>query len=173
MRGVLCENLFQILQEFTELSDIEQSSRLQQYTGIFVSFFSGAAALFFFGYNTLYLIKALVEESRVISFDKGSVYLLGVGLGLGVVTYWFIRDVMKKPASAAYNQKATRIAIGVIIIMVVLPHIVHYAVGHYLKPRGYVVCDEASYQWLYDRTIVYTANSNVCVELVAEERHYK
>ena len=86
----------------------------------------------------------------------------------GFLAYSFMLEISKKSISAEYNQKATRIVIGLLILMFVLPHLVHYGVDYYAKLKSYYLCEDASYQWFYDRELVFTTSPEVCAEVVAD-----
>ena len=155
------------------MSDAGLSTRFQQYASIFFFFVLAIGGLFFFGYNAFSLIRELVEESQVIFFNKGSVYFFGGALGLAVMTYWLVRNAVGSPMPESQNHIISYILIGTLILMFVLPHIAHYMIDDYLENKGYQICEEASYQWMYYREIVFTASQEVCAETVAEAERRK
>jgi hypothetical protein len=64
-----------------------------------------------------------------------------------------------------WNKIVTRALLASIAIMIILPHLTHFAINTHLKDEGYTVCREASKQWLFVRTIVYTRDEDVCLEM--------
>jgi len=125
-------------------------------------FISGSiAALLWFFYRIFNLFIATLSE--IVVFDKGSFYMLGVGVGmlnLAIVTVqegWLDKPLSKK--QSAYLTRGAFIGIALIITV---PHLVHYFANSYLLRQGYTVCEEASQQWLFVRDIVYIAESIEC-----------
>lgn len=121
-----------------------------------------AASLWFF-YRVIFLIQNISEPSIV--FDKGSYYMLGVGVGLlslGFVTaieFWG-----GKPITNKQNAVFSKLVMSGIVLLFVVPHATHFTVDKYLENHGYSVCEEASNQWLFVRDIVYIQPSIECSE---------
>ena len=121
------------------------------------------AALLWFFYRLIALFSG--AQSDIIVFDKGSFYMLGVGIGmliLAIVTVqegWLGRVLSKKQSTYL-----TRLAVISLAVLFVVPHFVHYLTDSYLSIRGYSVCEEASHQWLFVRDIVYVQESMECNE---------
>lgn len=127
-------------------------------------FISGSiAALLWFFYRILKVFIGTLSE--IVVFDKGSFYMLGVGVGmlvLAIVTVqegWLDRPLSKKQST--YLTKAALIGIALIFTT---PHLVHYFANVYLLKQGYSVCEEASHQWLFVRNIAYIQKSIECSE---------
>ncbi|MCP4342667.1 MAG: hypothetical protein GY799_28245 [Desulfobulbaceae bacterium] len=121
----------------------------------------GFSALFWF----LYRIYKLIEGSAdsVVLVDKGSYYMLGVGIGmldLAFVIIW--EQWLRKPLNNRVTTIFSRLAVASIILLLALPHTIHYFVGEHLRAKGYSVCEEASHQWLFVRDIVYIQESMEC-----------
>ena len=103
------------------------------------------------------------ELSEIELFDKGSFYMLGVGMGLlvlGLVT--IIEFWGGNPITTKQNIIFTRLAILAVALMFVVPHVAHFSADRYLEEQGYSVCEEASHQWLFVSNIVYVADSVEC-----------
>lgn len=130
------------------------------FTPLFFISGSLAALLWFFVRMFNIFIGALPE---IVIFDKGSFYMLGVGVGmliLAIVTVqegWLDKPLSKK--QSAYLTKGALIGIALIFTA---PHLVHYFADDYLLNQGYTVCDKASHQWLFIRDIAYISDSIEC-----------
>lgn len=136
-------------------------SLLNKVMGPPIFLFSGLAALLWFFYRSAFLFQNISEP--LILFDKGSYYMLGVGLGLltlGVVVV--IEFWGGKPITAKQNVIFTRLAMSAMVLLFVVPHGVHVLVDRYLTQQGYSVCEEASHQWLFVRDIVYVDKNTQC-----------
>lgn len=144
-----------------------QASLLNRILTPSVFLLAGFAALAWFSYRLYVLISA---NGAVILVDKGSYYMLGVGLGLldlAVVIIWeqwLLRSLNKKTTSIF-----TRVAIASVVLLLAVPHIIHYWADKQLIANGYSICEAASHQWLFVRDIVYFQPSVGCSEsLIAE-----
>ena len=121
----------------------------------------GLSASLWFFYRAIFFIDNI--SSPLVLFDKGSYYMLGVGVGLlslGFVTaieFWG-----GKPITSKQNTIFSRLAISGVILLFVVPHLVHFAADKYLNKHGYTVCEEASHRWLFVRDIVYIAETIEC-----------
>ncbi len=121
----------------------------------------GISATLWFFYRLIFLLQNL--SAPIVLFDKGSYYMLGVGIGLlslglvAAIEFWG-----GKPITSKQNFIFSRLAISGVILLFVVPHVAHFAADKYLKRHGYSVCEEASHQWLFVRDIVYIADSIEC-----------
>lgn len=126
-----------------------------------------SAALWFF-YRVVVLFQSI--SAPTVVFDKGSYYMLGVGIGLlslGIVItieFWG-----GKPITDRQNSIFSKLAISGVVLLFVVPHASHFIVDNYLKNNDYVVCEEASHQWLFVRNIVYIQPSVECSEELKNE----
>lgn len=94
--------------------------------------------------------------SKIEVFDKGSFYMLGVGIGILILAIVTVQEGwLGKPLSKRQSAHLTKAAFIAIAFIFTVPHIVHYSANKYLLEKGYAVCDEAAHQWLFVRDIVY------------------
>lgn len=101
--------------------------------------------------------------SKIEVFDKGSFYMLGVGIGLLILSVVTVQEGwLGKPLSKRQSVHLTKAAFIAIALIFTVPHIVHYSANKYLLGKGYMVCDEAAHQWLFVRDIVYIQPSVKC-----------
>lgn len=123
----------------------------------------GISATVWFFYRIFFLFLHITGP--IIVFDKGSYYMLGVGIGLlslGVgiaIEFWG-----GKPASDKQGKFISRSAISGVVLALIIPHLSHFSVDVYLSKKGYRVCNEASHQWLFVRDIVYIKPSVDCTK---------
>ena len=121
----------------------------------------GASAMVWFIYRVFLLFSNGL--SPIVIFDKGSYYMLGVGVGLLALAYMIIREFwLARPLTNRQSSFFSRLAILGVILTIVLPQLAHFAVDKYFTQHGYTVCKEASHQWLFVRDIVYVASSVEC-----------
>lgn len=142
-------------------------SALLRYGGLLLFASLSLAALAWFGWSIIQIITQIRSNTAVILFDKGAVYMLGVGMGLLVLTYGILHEVILGLALTKRVTKRINIsALISIIVLFIVPHLVHYLVEHALNERDYIICDQASYQWLLYRRIVYVSNFEDCANII-------
>lgn len=121
----------------------------------------GLAALIWFFYRVFRLIHHGLSD--IVVFDKGSFYMLGVGVGMSVLAAalvqegWFDRVLTPKQ-----TKYFTRLLVISLVLLVTIPHLVHFSADMVLKSEGYSVCEPASHQWLFVRDIVYISGATHC-----------
>lgn len=121
----------------------------------------GVSAVLWFIYRVVFLYKNLSES--IIVFDKGSYYMLGVGIGLLTLAFVTLKEFWGgKPITNRQNRILTRLAVSGVVLLFVVPHVAHFAADKYLSKNGYTVCEEASHQWLFVRDIVYVQSFSEC-----------
>ena len=152
------------------MNGIHKPSRTLQYSVIFFFFVFSLLSLTSFGYSAFFLARDLLAGSTIISFNKGSFYMLGVGIASAFLTYALLLEVAKGFISKRFNKRTTRIGLTALALIFLIPQLVHYAIGGYADNLGYEVCSGASYQWLHARTIVYTNSPETCLGIVDEHR---
>ncbi len=92
----------------------------------------------------------------IVLFDKGSYYTLGIGIGLLSLTFVTIKEFWGgKPITNKQNRMLTTLAIAGVVLLFLMPHMTHFITDKHLEKHGYIVCEEASQQWLFVRDIVY------------------
>lgn len=103
------------------------------------------------------------DLSKIEIFDKGSFYMLGVGVGMLILAVVTVQEGwLGKPLSKRQSAHLTKAAFIGIVLIFTAPHLVHYSANKYLLVQGYTVCDEAEHQWLFVRNIVYIQPSVEC-----------
>ncbi len=149
---------------------VDSQNTLVLYGGLTILSLVSVVALLYFAYVSAVTIQDMATLPAVISFDKGAFYLLGAGAGLsalivaGIYESCLGRQLSKRTASII-----TKVALGGFIVMLALPHVTDYLVSGFLSNQGYVVCHDASRQWLHSTTIVYARNNRTCLEAPEEE----
>jgi len=121
----------------------------------------GLLSLLWFIYRIYMLVKGSGDE--IVLIDKGSYYMLGVGIGMLALAFVVIWEQwLVKPLTKRVTTIFSRLAVASIVFLLALPHVVHYVAGEYLEASGYSFCEEASHQWLFVRNIVYIQSSVEC-----------
>ena len=117
----------------------------------------GIGALYIAVDATISLITGIYNFQDNIEFNKGALYLYGVGLILLIFVVGIIyTNYLKKNISSHANKIIGKAVLVFLLITFFLPQIVHYTTANYLENRGYQVCEARSKQWLHVRTIVYS-----------------
>jgi len=121
------------------------------------------SSLIWFSYNIFHLLISVINHSDIIVFEKGATYMLGCGLGLGLLSFFMIYEMLlKKKITTALNKLATRLAIAFLAIMVILPQVTSFLVHQYVDNLGYIYCPEQSYHWLHNQSFIFAADINTC-----------
>ncbi len=127
------------------------------------------AALVWFALSMNDLMAAFSSDLPVVSFDKGSTYMLGAGIGgLLMVIGGVIQGILRKNLTDRAKILFTRSLIFSLILMFGFPHLAHYAVISYTKKKDYHVCNEATYRWVLYSKFYYTKNNLACNEFVQQ-----
>jgi len=128
--------------------------------GIIVFSAMAIAALYFAIIVLLQLLSDLSNQRALITFDKGSFYLYGVGLCLLAVVFSIIYSkILKKEMTRSANVIFTWLFVGSLILTFALPQIVHTSMDSYMENNNYQICEDKSHRWLHAVTIVYGKNS--------------
>ncbi|MFA7556116.1 MAG: hypothetical protein WCY88_17875 [Spongiibacteraceae bacterium] len=126
-------------------------------------------ALLAFGYYAFDVSISLISKKEIIEFNKGAMYMLGVGLGAGLLVIFMIHELIGKEISNAYNKKATKCALISIGLIFIFPQLADYIVSSKFRSMDYVFCEEKSYRWLHAQNKVYGANVDACSGIKANE----
>lgn len=138
-----------------------------------VSFFLilGLAALLWFGVSMSTLVSQLVAESPVVAFDKGAMYMLGVGSALLLLAAGgFLHGVMGKKQTKAGDSIFKRGVIVCFLVLIVFPQAAQYVVNRYAIGHSYQICESAGYRWLLYSKYYYTKDDSECDRL-GREKH--
>ena len=150
------------------MEDRERPSLVIRIVGALLFIVGSCVALFWFGYRVIILLS--VAQSEVIVFEKGSFYMLGVGVGMSVLAFTAVQEGwVGKVLSKKQAVILTRIAIVSIALIFIAPNLFHYIADTYFLNEGYSVCEEASSQWLFVRDIVYIQESIECSAKLTEK----
>lgn len=119
-------------------------------------------ALLAFGYYAFDVSIRLISKNEIVEFNKGAMYMLGVGLGAGLLVIFMIHELTGKKISNSYNKKATKFAFISIGLIFLFPQLADYVVSSKVSGMGYVFCEEKSYRWLHAQNKVYGINVDAC-----------
>lgn len=148
----------------------------KEYKEILVKFFSigflilfTLACLLWFVINLNALISGIFNDLPIISFDKGSTYMLGAGIfGLVIIIAAFIKVRLKKTLATKSTTFFVNSLIFSFILMFGFPHIAHYAVNRYAQQENYKVCNAATYRSRLYSIFYYTKTNFDCNKLVEQ-----
>ena len=128
------------------------------------------SALAWFVVSIIGFVSQFRMNDMVVGFDKGSMYMLGIGLGLLLLTIGgVIQGLLGIKLTPKKETLFTRGLMFSLILMVTFPQLTHYLVAHYAQKQNYIVCSAATYRWLLYSKIFYVKNEVVCTELVNEK----
>ncbi len=122
------------------------------------------SALIIFCYFTYILIAGIFTGSDIIIFNKGAMYMLGVGLTSGLLSFFMLYEIFNKEISASLNKKSTRPALIFICSIFVIPQLAGFAVNGYVESIKYVYCSEKSSHWLQNQNLIYANNKLTCAK---------
>jgi hypothetical protein len=136
---------------------------------VFVFTLFAIGALLAFGYYAIDVSVSLLSQKEIIEFNKGSMYMLGVGLGAGLLVVFMIHELSGKEISDSYNKKSTKAALIFIGLILVFPQLADYVVSLKVRSIDYIYCENQSYRWLHVQNKVYGSNINACNNFKANE----
>lgn len=152
------------------MSEPDNPAVFARFGGFFLFFIMVMGCFSWFIWSSYNIVIQLMSTPEVVYFDKGSLYMLGAGIGLGALTFAiFYEGILRRTLTKQITKIITRSALVGISLMFILPHLLFYPADQYLTEKGYVVCDKVSYQWLLYRKLVYTNNQYACEVLVREK----
>ncbi len=142
---------------------------IARFSGLFL-FLSVAVGCFsWFAWSSYNIVVQLTSDLEVVYIDKGSLYMFGAGVGLAALTFAiFYEGILKRTLTKQITKYITRSALVGISLMFILPQILHFPINQYLTGKGYVVCEQVSFQWLLYKKFVYTSSLYACEALARE-----
>ncbi|GAB3093702.1 hypothetical protein G8770_22620 [Aestuariicella hydrocarbonica] len=148
----------------------QQSSPMARFLSVSFFLVLTIASLAWFFLSITNLISQIRLDAPIIGFDKGSVYMLGIGLGLLVLTAGgIIQGILGKSLTPA-KESLFKKGIGAsLVVAFLLPHVVHYAVTKYTDEKDYRICDGANYHWFLYSKFYFTNNETSCDALIREK----
>lgn len=145
----------------------ERPTPLKRSAGFLFFLSITVACILWFLWSSYHIVEVILKEEKVVYFDKGSLYMLGAGIGLGALTFAILYEgVLSRELTNSITRGVTRVALGGVVVMFLLPHVFHYSVSVHLSKQGYTVCSGASSQWLLYKKVVYTKTEPDCEALV-------
>jgi len=121
----------------------------------------GVGALYIAINTTFSLIRHIIYLPESIEFNKGALYLWGVGFVLLLFVVGIVyTNYLKKTISKKTNKRLTQFVIFLLLLTFLLPQVVHYVTAEYLEKKDYKICESKSRQWLHVKTIVYSRLSS-------------
>ncbi len=136
---------------------------IKLYTSLLLFSIFSLGSLAWFLIELYSLFSQISNHQAYISFNKGSMYLLGVGLGSLILTWLMLYgSVFKKTLTERLNRFYTRLVLSSILLLFIFPQLVHYPLESYLQSEEYKECHELSHRWLHAQTIIYSKSSFSC-----------
>jgi len=152
------------------MNEEQQSSLLVRILSLAFFIILTLGALTWFAISIIGLISQFHIKSEVVGFDKGSMYMLGCGLGLLLLTTGGVMQGVFGLELTPKNQSLFSRGIVVsLVLMIFFPQLTHYAVVKYAQKQSYSICNDASYHWLLYSKLYYTKSRVACNVLVKEK----
>ena len=152
------------------MNEGQSSSLLVRILGValFLALTLGSFAWFFI--SAVGLISQFRIENPVVGFDKGSMYMLGCGLGLLLLTIGGMMQGIFELEMTSKNETLFSRGMALSLILTfAFPHMTHYLVDRYAHKKHYSVCDDATYRWLLYSKFYYTESKTACEKLISEK----
>lgn len=153
------------------MEDNQQSSVLVQYIGrILIATITLGAPVWFF--LTLFdMVHNISINSPTVVFERGAYYGLGAGIAMGALAGMMMLETwLRKTPSDRTIKIFTRIAIGGLALMFLLPFSAEYTTENHLLKKGYQYCDVPSSSWPIYKDVIYTIDEKTCLKLLEEEK---
>lgn len=130
------------------------------------------SALAWFCHSAYTLLSQSNQNAPIVAFDKGSMYMLGIGLVLLLLTTnGVMHGILGKELTEKVASSYKYGIVASLILMVVLPQLTHFIVNRHFKNADYVVCNEVSYRWMLYSKYYYTGNQAICSNIVREKKN--
>ncbi len=100
-----CVNIYREDREFINMEVKDTEKNLLKYLTVIVFALFAVGALLVFGYYALHTVVDLIYMESVIEFNKGAMYMLGVGLSAGLLTSFMIYEIQNRKISESFNKK--------------------------------------------------------------------
>jgi hypothetical protein len=129
-----------------------------------------AGSLLWAGISIVSLYRQLHFHEAIVAFDKGAMYMLGVGIGLLLlVGGGILQGLLGREPDAAVKKIFKWGIVFSLTLMIALPQLAHYWVDYSAKTQKYEICHEAGYQWLMYRKIYYAGSRDSCNRLIQDK----
>lgn len=113
------------------------------------------------------LVSQFHTSSPIIGFDKGSMYMLGIGFGLLFLTIGGVtQGLLQKKLTPRHEAFFTRALIINLLVTIAFPQLAHYTVARYAQKQGYNTCDDFTYRWLLYSKSYYTKHEIFCSKII-------
>lgn len=127
--------------------------------------------LIWFGLHAAELLAWLLQDADVISFEKGAMYMLGAGIGVVCLLVMSTpRVFFDRTLPEPVERWVVRSLLLGFVIMLALPHLVHFGLWTTLNSRNYVICEDLGSRWLMHVKLVYTSTPERCLEEMVSRR---
>ena len=148
------------------MPESDAPTALGRYGGFLVFFTMTVGSLAWATWSIFDIYNQISSASEVIYFDKGALYMFGVGVGLAVLSFAiFYEGILERELTKKISGIMTKSAIAGIALMFLLPYLIHQPVNKQLTQKKYIICEPASYQWLLYENLAYTKNASICDSL--------
>jgi hypothetical protein len=127
-------------------------------------------AFAWFSISSIGLISQFHIENQVVGFDKGSMYMLGCGVGLLLLTIGgAMQGIFGLELTPKKQSFFTRGILISLVLMVTFPQLTHYLVEKYAQKHRYSICKDVSNKWLLYSKLYYTKTKLACNDLAKEK----
>jgi hypothetical protein len=148
-----------------------ETSFLTKLSIFFFFFLFSLAALVRWVWELINLYQQVTSNADVINFEKGTLYLFGVSVAGGFLSYIIFHEaLLKRPYTERFTKLMNKgVGFGLISLLL-FPYVVRLPLEEYLKKKDYLICEIESVQWSIYRKIVYTSSIEACDEAIEIEK---
>ncbi|UZJ44077.1 hypothetical protein OOT55_15660 [Marinimicrobium sp. C6131] len=106
-------------------------------------------SLLWFLISLMELMSRALSGADTFSFDKGAMYMLGVGIGLLTLSLGgLVQGVLDRPQTARSEKRFKQVMLGSFLALIIVPQLAHLVVFEWSESRFYKVCEKSTYRWL-------------------------
>ena len=120
-----------------------------------------STSLTWFFISVYKLQQQLTTNSPIVTFDKGSMYMLGGGTVGGVLQGIFNIELTEKRESLFKKLMVLNL-----LLIFILPQLSHYLLNRYINKQHYSIRNKATYHWFLYSKYYYTNNQVTCNQLL-------
>jgi hypothetical protein len=149
-----------------------EPSLLKRILGFLFFFLFSLAALVWWVWELINLYQQVTSNADIINFEKGTLYLFGVSVLGGFLSYAIFHEViLKRPYTESITKWIHKGFSFGLISLILFPYVVRLPLEEYLEKKDYLICEIESYQWSMYRAIVYTSSLEACDEAIEIEKN--
>ncbi|WP_219701563.1 hypothetical protein [Marinomonas lutimaris] len=154
------------------INEASESRSLIYKVLVIMAFFSFSAGIIFYSMSQMYmLISQIWSHSPVMTYDRGSIFGFGAGLGLLFLTLlMFTKGFLGDSIANRFFPIFKYGLIFSFFCIIFMPFITDHMISNHVNKLGYVNCQSAKVKgtWSIYDTSYYTETSDRCLSFTKE-----